>query len=210
MNCRTRIAAIVRCCSSAALVVFCGCGGGGPARETAPWISPSSAGAAAIAEYDTNHDGVISGAELDKCPALTSALARYDTNGDKKVTAAHIAARIEKWQESKTALATLSVAFTLDGQKLVDANVTAEPEQFLGPDAQPAIGTTDANGNARLKVSGKVGAHFGLYKVRVSKLEGGKETIPAKYNVDTQLGLEFAPDAPELNSTGFAFHLKSR
>ncbi|HKD38589.1 MAG TPA: hypothetical protein VKB78_17375 [Pirellulales bacterium] len=193
-----------------ALVVLCGCGGGRPAREAPPSISPSAAGAEALAEFDTNHDGVISGAELDKCPALKSALKRYDTNGDKKVTAANIAARIEKWQSTGTALATLSAAITLDGQPLVDASVTAEPEKFLGPEIQSATGKTDAYGNARLKVSGKPGAHYGLYKIQVSKMEGGKETIPATYNVNTQLGLEFAPDAPELKSAGYVFHLKSR
>jgi hypothetical protein len=210
MDYRTVVPVFLRSSFFAALLVVSGCGGGGPPRESPPAISPSAAGAAALEEYDANHDGVISGAELDKCPGLKSALSRYDTAGDKKVTAANIAARIEKWQSNKTALATLSVALTLDGQKLVDASVTAEPEKFLGPEVQPATGTTDAYDNARLKINGKVGAHYGLYKIRVSKVEGGKETIPAIYNVNTQLGLEFAPDAPELKSTGFVFHLKSR
>jgi hypothetical protein len=210
MTCRTVVSSVIPYCLLSASVVLNGCGGGGPQRELPPGISPSGAGAAALGEYDTNHDGVISSAELDKCPGLKSALARYDTNGDGKVTAANIAARIEKWQSTGTALATLSVAVTLDGKPLVDANVSAEPEKFLGGEIQPATGVTDSYGNARLKINGKVGANYGLYKIRVSKLASGKETIPPIYNANTQLGLEFAPDAPELKSGGYAFHLKSR
>ncbi len=64
-----------------------------PSRELPPAIGPSDAGQAAIDQYDANHDGVISGAELEKCPALAAAISRYDTSGDHKVTAANIAAR---------------------------------------------------------------------------------------------------------------------
>ena len=141
---------------------------------------------------------------------LPPAISRYDTNGDRKVTAANIAARIEKWQSSKVAIASLSVVLSLDGQPLADAKVTAEPESFLGAAVQPATGKSDAYGNAPLLVAGKPGASYGLYKIRVSKLVAGKETLPARYNASTELGLEFAPDSPELRAEGFAFRLKSK
>ncbi len=80
----------------------------------------------------------------------------------------------------------------------------------MGSASQPATGTSNAYGNAELRVAGKPGASFGLYKIRVSKLVGGKETIPARYNSSTELGLEFAPDAPELLAAGFVFKLKSK
>jgi hypothetical protein len=52
-----------------------------------PKIDPDRAGADAIAKYDANHDGCLSGAELDKCPALKQAMDRIDTEKDGKITA---------------------------------------------------------------------------------------------------------------------------
>lgn len=186
-----------------------GCSGG-PGREPPPAISPSGAGQAAIAEYDTNHDGVISGEELKKCPALRRALSRYDTNGDGKVTADKIAARIEKWQESKVAAMHVGILLSLDGQPLEGASVTAEPEAFLGTSISPATGTTTASGSTDLNVPGKRGAQCGLYKLRVSKQVNGKETIPPRYNTATEFGIEVARDVPELAGGAFEFKMSSK
>jgi hypothetical protein len=180
-----------------------------PSRESAPAIDAQAAGAAAIDQYDANHDGAISGTELDKCPALKSALKHYDTNGDGKVTAATIADRIGLWQKSKAAVVTAGVVIRLDGRPLSGANVTLEPEKFLGANVQQAKGTTNSEGVASLDIDGKRGANFGLYRVLVSKTEAGKDTIPARYNANTELGLEISPDmfmTPGLP----AFDLKSR
>src|SRR5207244_6768910 len=78
-----------------------------PDRIAAPAFDAAAAGKKAIELYDTNHDGVISGKELDNCPAIKSAIKRYDMGGDGKVTADNIAARINKWIESKTGVMTV-------------------------------------------------------------------------------------------------------
>jgi len=73
----------------------------GRARLYPPSINASSAGAKAIEMYDTDKDGKLSGAELDKCPALKAALAQIDASGEGAITAAKITARIKQWQESR-------------------------------------------------------------------------------------------------------------
>ncbi len=193
------------------LLVTAGCSSGSPARQEQPAIDPVAAGKAALAEYDTDRDGVISSAELDKCPPLKSALGRYDTGGDKKITAENIAARVEKWKQAMSSSTKLGIIATLDGAPLAGCNVTAEPEPFLGPEFKPATGVTDNYGSlATLVSSGKSGASFGLYKLRFSKVVGGKETIPARYNTQTELGVEVARDNPELQGGGLTFNLKSK
>jgi hypothetical protein len=180
-----------------ALIVSCGCSKQ-PTRVAPPTIDATAAAAAALAEYDTNHDGVISGKELDRVPALKSALDRYG-KGTGKVTAEAIAERIHLWQDSKVALTNLGVTVTLDGRPLDGATVTAEPEAFLGSAVLPASGVTDHTGSAPLRIKDKSGISYGLYKIRVSKMAGGREVIPPRYNTETELGVEVAPKA---NTTG--------
>jgi hypothetical protein len=195
----------------AATALCCGCSAGTPTRVEMAAISPADAGAKAIELYDTNHDGVISGDELKKVPALKVALARFDTSGDGKVTAGNIAARIQSWHDQKVAIISVFVSVTLDGQPLDGATVTFEPEPFLGTAIQGASGTTDARGTVMLKTGDKTGTHVGLYKVKVSKQGSGKETIPARYNTDTELGAEIAQDVPEVARAGkLIFALKSQ
>ncbi len=149
--------------------------------------------------YDKNHDGAISGPELDACPALKSALKRYDAGGGK-VTADSIAGRINKWIEFKTGALTVRVQVRLDSKELGGATVTFDPEPFLGGSVPKASGTTDDKGNTvpKAETAGSLGVPPGLYKIRVSKLAGGKETIPAQYNANTTLGVEVAQDSVEI------------
>ena len=135
---------------------------------------------------------MISGKELDHVPGLKVALGRLG-KGSGKISAEAIADEIRAWQETKIALTNLGVSVTLDGQPLAGATVTAEPEKFLGPTILPASGVTDHTGSAALRIEGKPGMAFGFYKIRVSKMAGGHETIPARYNTDTEL----APKWPQ-------------
>ena len=51
------------------------------------------------------------------------------------------------------------------------------------------------------------GVACGFYEVRISRVSGGKEMIPEKYNKTTRLGVEVAPDA-EWAVRGLRFELK--
>jgi hypothetical protein len=183
-----------------------------------PNIDPSAAGKMAIEVYDKNGDGVISGDELDHAPALKAALGNLDTNGDKGVSASEVTARVNAWKAMKTGMTSARCHVTLDGEPLTGATVTFEPEAFLGDDIKAAIGTTNPFGDAAPSIpkeqrpSPKVpgGAQFGLYKVRISKIVDGKETIPGRYNTETTLGQEVSYDDPALRKLGLVFALTSK
>jgi len=182
-----------------------------PARLTPPGIDAAAAGKAAIAAYDKNGDGVISGDELDKCPAIKSSLKRYDNDGDGKVTAEAIAARIKKWQATRIGAMPVQISLELDGEKLDGATVTLEPEAFLGPNMPTITGKSNGRGFVNLMVDPRTrpGVPPGLYKVKVSKMVDDKETIPARYNTDTELGVEVAMDNRDLMN-GLKFKLTSK
>ena len=153
-------------------------------------------------------DGKISGAELDKCPALKAAMAQIDTTGEGSITAAKITARIRAWQDSKLGRMSLSCTVLHNGKPLSDAEVKFVPEKFLGENIKTASGKTDQNGMAMMSVptTGREdppGVAPGLYRVEITK---GSE-IPAKYNSETTLGQEVALDAQGLRE-GIKFDLK--
>ncbi len=189
----------------------------GPARIKQPAISPSGAGAAAVAQYDKNGDGVISGDELNASPALKAALPRLDTNKDGGVGGDEIAERVNAWKAMRTALASVRCQVTLDGRPLPGAQVVFEPEPFLGDQVKRATGVTNQFGDAAPTIAPEDkpdpklpgGVYFGLYKVRISKQTSGRETIPARYNTDTILGQEVSYDDPAIKGNNMAFALKS-
>ena len=129
------------------------------------------------------------------------ALPRADTDGDKALTAGEISARITKWFDSGTTMMDASPLVALDGRPLVGAEVVFEPEAFLGEGFKTCRGTTDESGRAMMSAAeaSHPGAYVGLYKVRISKMEGGKETLPARYNTESNLGLEVAEDVEDLH-----------
>jgi hypothetical protein len=162
-----------------------------------PDVSPSQAAKKALAEYDTNQDGYLDEGELARCPALKNSLEIIDKDGDHRLSADEIADRIAAHQASRVGLAAVVCQVMLDNKPLADVTVSFIPENFMGPNIRAASGTTDANGLASLQVQGKrlPGAHLGFFRVEVSKKNAeGIETIPAKYNANTVLGQEIAPD----------------
>lgn len=180
------------------LLISAGCGiFGGPSRVEAPGISASGAGSGAMDKYDTDGDGVVKGEELDKAPSLKAALAKLDTDNDGGVSAGEVADRVKRWQESKVGLMSLNCTVTMNGRPLGGVTVNYVPEEFLGSEVKPATGTTDDYGVAILSIqdSELSGVACGLYRVELSKKEGGTETIPPKFNTETVLGQEVALDA---------------
>jgi hypothetical protein len=197
------------------LTLFIGCRRT-PARVEVPSLDPSAVGKAALAQYDANGDGAIAGPELDKSPALKAmALAKIGV-GDKKITADEIAARVKAWLASRAGLISLSCRVILDDAPLGGATVTLVPEKFLGEAIKPASGTTDQQGFAILTVSDKSltgkrlsGVQVGLYRVEISRKQGERESIPARYNVNSELGQEVAVDVPAAMQS-LKFDLRSR
>ena len=180
---------------SLALSLLPGCGGGGDDLMP-PSYSPDASAERAMAEYDTNHDGFLDAQELERCPALKRILELIDQNGDKRLSAAEIAARIEVYQDSQIALKNVGCQVSLDGRPLQGATVTYVPEKFMGPSLKRASGVSDHLGAVELRTEGEKlpGVQPGLFRVLVSKQNAaGQETIPARYNQDSTLGVEVYP-----------------
>jgi hypothetical protein len=194
------------------LLASVGCSWGKQERMPQSKFS-SSAGADAIKTYDTDKDGKISGAELDKCPALKAAMAEVDPSGKGEITADMIDARIKAWIETKLARQTVSCTVLRNGKPFAGATVTFVPEKFLGPAVETAGGTTEKHGIAMLSVATSgprdpPGMGPGFYRVVITK-EGMK--IPEKYSAEatTVLGREIARDAAGLKDMkGIKFDLK--
>lgn len=196
-------------CASRWGVVLCfvlvaGCSGR-PSKLAAPGVA-KDAPQKAIAQYDTDGDGTISGDELDKAPALKASLKRGDADGDGKLTADEIAKRIEVWKNSGLALTRLAITIERGGQGVPDAEVKLIPEEFLGPNVKPASGTTDSAGVAHMKISDdpdESGVHLGYYRIEITSTSG--KAIPASNNTATQHGVEISPD--DANMGGFKVKL---
>jgi hypothetical protein len=166
----------------------------------------------ALRDYDADKDGAIAGPELAKCPGLRDGLARIDTNKDRRITADELAARLRQYEADKAGLLYLTVAVTLDGKALADAVVTLVPETFMASGVKPAKGITRASGSCELQIEGKEypGVHPGIFRIEVSKKDaGGRETIPARYNTQTTLGIEAGRGNPDIFH-GLVLPLSSR
>lgn len=189
----------------------------GPAPFKQPSINASSAGKLAMEQYDKDGDGKVAGAELEQAPSLKAAIKNLDTDNDGGVSAAEVTERVNAWIAMKTALASVPCKVTLDGEPLGGATITFEPEAFLGDEIKHSVGTTNAYGVTSPSVPAEErpdpkspsGTYFGLYKVRISKMAGGKETIPARYNTQTILGQEVSYDDPGVKNRNVTFALKS-
>lgn len=189
----TAIGRFCLCCL--AVGCMCGCDFGEPPLAM-PALDPSAAGKQALADYDANQDGAIAGEEFNKAPGLNAALAKLDKDQDKRLTGDEIAARLTAYQTIGISLATAGCQVTYNGKPLAQAVVTLKPEPFMGPSIKEARATTDEHGGGTFQIEGEPlkGAHCGIYRVEVSKKDAnGKETVPAKYNVETTLGVDVGP-----------------
>jgi hypothetical protein len=173
----------------------------------------NTAGADAMAMYDTDKDGKISGAELDKAAPLKAAIAQIDPGRTGAITADMIQARVDQWVKTKLARMTVSCTVQRNGRPLGDVTVTFVPETYLGPKVLQATGKTDKHGIAMLSIPttgprDPPGVGPGLYRVTVTS---DKVKIPEQYsNADnTVLGQEVAQDAEGIkNMKGIKFNLK--
>lgn len=189
----------------------------GPKRIEQPYIDASAAGAAAMELYDTNHDGAIASDELKNAPSLAAALANLDKDGDGRVTAEEVTERVRAWQQQGTGLTNVRCTVLMDGRPLAGAEVVFEPEKFLGDTIETAVGKVSSSGSVspvipkdqRPTPQTPAGLRLGLYKVRISKIVGGRETVPARYNAETTLGQEVSADAPGMNRDHIEFKLQS-
>lgn len=197
------------------VVVSIGCSRG-PKAIPKFKVDAKAAWARVLELYDQDQDGNLSPEELKQEPAL-NVISRIDANGDQSLDESEFVDLIEGWNEKSLGLMSLRCTVTLGGRALAGANVTLQPAPFLEGQIESSIGLTDEYGDAFLTVpkekrpivDSPPGVQFGLYRVVISKLKDGKETIPAKYNVETVLGQEVSFDDPGVQN-GIRYELKRR
>ena len=178
-------------------------------------IDPQRAAQEALRLYDKNGDGVLDAKELRASPPLADLLQNLKTRSPShsdSLTAADISGRLEDWVKDSTTLVSGTATVYLDGKPLADATVTFEPEPFLGPSYHAHHGQTSGVGDAQLDAELKGypgGIYVGLYRVRISKMVNGTETVPAQYNTATELGREVASGIRNSREST-VFRLKSK
>jgi hypothetical protein len=175
-----------------------------PQRIAPPSIDPNAAGAA-ITAFDNNGDGELEESELAKCPPLRAALPRIDTNGDRRISRDELDKRLVAWQNSRVGLMPVTLRIKLAGKPLTDAEVRLVPEEFLGPNVKPAVGTTNKHGVAVMQISNEPderGVQSGFYRIEISK-PSSPGSVPARYNTETQIGMEVEPNSPESRDANF-------
>jgi hypothetical protein len=200
-----------------AMLTIAGCRQG-PAAIRPPDIDAYQAGELAMKEYDTDGNGAVDGDELERAPSLKAALATLDQDSDGRVTADEVAARVGAWQEFRKGLTSIMCRVLIDGRPLAGAQVTFEPESFLGDEMRTAVGETNRFGmvspiipkEERPTPDTPPGLPFGLYKVRISKVVGGSEQIPARYNVETVLAQQVSFDDQAMLNNRVRFELSSK
>ncbi|MBN2578025.1 MAG: hypothetical protein JXB10_03460 [Pirellulales bacterium] len=170
-----------------------------PVLNYAPTVDPAEAGKAALKQYDQNKDGKLDAAELEKAPAMKLALPRLDKNGDKALSAEEIAERVKRWQTKEPGRRLLRITITHNGEPLEGAEVKLVPEKFIGADMEAAVGKTSPSGtvspSGKMGPDGLAGCSPGFYRVVITK---AGESIPARYNTQTVLGLDSSEDSDEL------------
>lgn len=199
------------------LVTLAGCSGG-PTSLPIPSFDPGDSAEQAMEIYDTDGDGFVAGEELENAAGLRATLRSLDTDGDGKVSEAEVAERVRAWDKMQIGMMNFDALFLMDGKPLAEAKVTFDPEEFLGGVVQAGLGETDMGGGLRPRVpkenrptpDSPPGMQAGIYKVRVSKIVDGEETIPAKYNTETIFGQEVSKDNWEINNRRVIFKLKSK
>ncbi len=127
------------------------------------------------------------------------------------MTATEIAALLRKYQQNALGLVSVYGTVNMDGKPVADATVRLVPEKFMGPAVQGAEAKTNAGGMFQPQTEGMdvPGVRCAVYRVEISaKNASGQETIPAKFNRETTLGIEVGPGSPAIN--GIDLELSTR
>ncbi|MEQ8211190.1 MAG: hypothetical protein RH917_15290 [Lacipirellulaceae bacterium] len=184
-HCRSVLVSISAC------LLLLGC----EAKLDRPDFDPQWSSSKALEQCDANSDGQIDPSEAAAAPGLLMAFDQWDTNGDKLISGDEFGERIAKYKASAGSVASAGFTVTYKKKPLPGAEVILDPEPFMGEGFAPAKGTTDRRGYVSLNRpdmgdGGYPGVYLGLYRVRISKQEGGKELLAEKYNTASELGFD--------------------
>lgn len=144
-----------------------------------------------MVSYDTNRDGSLDASELNSCPSLKTLLKSMNKGANGKISREELQQRIQDMHVATIRTPAVSCAVTMNGLPLPDAEITLTMESFHGSAAETVNGKTDANGRAEL--TGNGGILNGFYRVSISRPVDGVESIPARFNSASTVGVEVSP-----------------
>ena len=169
-----------------------------------PAYDPQQAAQQAVETMDSNSDQLLSRDELAASPGLLSNLASIDQDADQQLSAAEIEQRVARYTDMGVGAMSVQCLVYWSGQPLVGAEISFVPETFMTDTVKLGKGRTRNDGSAALVTEDRFpGLSPGLYRVVISKMQSGQETIPARYNTATELGYEVT-----LDSTNARFDLE--
>lgn len=192
------------------LLSLAGCLGSPPAPPM-PSYDPEGSAAKAFELYDANKDGKLNGKELEKSASLTFALDELDVNGDKAIDSAELTGRLQTYVDIGVARKLFTAQLVLDDAPLGEAEVKLIPEEFMLGAVTEGVGVSDPLGMVVVSAAGvdPPGIGVGFYRVQVSKKDAaGKETVPAKFNTETTLGIELPASTRKRTSSMQSIRMK--
>lgn len=172
-----------------------------PKNLSPPPLDPDAAAAKAMELFDENSDGTLDRSELANSPGLKACLKTTDSDRDGSLTQQEIRDRLQVFVDSGTAIRSFQVELRRRGGEARNLKLTAVPEPFLQEYIEPATGETNVAGvvtpnieftDPEIRKQGYGGMRLGMYRLQIESLDG--KTIPAKYNEDTELGIEVGLD----------------
>ena len=161
-----------------------------PPKVPGPNIAPGDVARAIILQYDTKHLGYLDAEESRKSAAIMDLRKDLGLLAGEPLKEEQLAERAKVWLGGASPRVLPNVGVYLDGKSLDGATVTFEPESCMGSDYHTCSGTTGRSGRCFVRGDDPAfpGLYSGLYRIRVSKLVGGRETLPERYNSKTELG----------------------
>jgi hypothetical protein len=168
-----------------------------PARYYPPKYDATALGAQAIARLDTDNNQLLDAKELAASPALLADLKKLDRNSDQRLSAEEIGGKVNEWTAGGVGAVGIVCWVTRGGQPVANVQVKFIPETYMGDIVKPATGVTDSHGAASMTAEGQKSdgvMQCGYYRVELSSAQGGRETIPGKFNSNTVLGADVKPN----------------
>lgn len=159
-----------------------------------PSFDASAMAAQTLAEKDSNHDGAIVADELKDWPGMRSVFKAVDKNSDGKLDAVELEQHFSGYGKGSIGLQSLTVFVTSGGKPVSGTEVEFTPEPLFADYIKAGKAKTGSDGSGVVvPMEGKIPMMApGMYRVTISKRNGDKETLPAKFNTESQLGFEIS------------------
>jgi hypothetical protein len=173
----------------------------GPAAVSIPKWNPEGFATAVLGRLDKSGDGKVDQRELVEAPGLAFGARIIDKNGDGALDRDELTERFAKYRASRVGLMPKDVRITYNGQPLAGAEVRFVPEFFLRDLIEPATGMTRGDGVVRPSIPEQRTplVRVGYYRVEVTS---PNRQLPAKFNAQTTVGVEFSPFENEPGAGG--------